>query len=437
MLFAALTLTGLALTLPVAEEDAPWWETRLENGVRVILVDAPLASEQVTVAIHPWGLLGDGAGQSQLSHLAEHVVVRSIDPDVVEPRVDGILLRGETMGTSLRLDTYAPAEQWLQSLDWHRRWATGSSLKGGEAEAMLERMKLELTQEIDLSLRAHFTQRWALAAWNQVVRHGANDVGLLEELDAVDAEQVLASVRQRIVPGDEMLLLSVGPVPRADLLAAVTERFGDLEPRRPRLPPPTVAPARILAAGRRSATWDLPMGHLLVWWPVPDESARDRVAVDALALLLNARIQQRGTLLQMGVQAVAAGDLITPEGRSMLMSASVPAGVDPLAVETVLDEIVASLAEQAEAPMVIRSMADQLADWPDFADLRSRFADQDGVEWIEAQQALFVLYAQLNMGLGHQAIVDAYRQLKPEDMLAVARALTPDRRASLLITPRG
>ena len=434
MLRMLLLVALLALNAP-AQNDA-WFETRLANGLRVILVDAPLADEQVTVAIHPWGLLDDGAGQAQLAHLAEHVVVRSVAPDELEPRADGILLKGETMGPTLRLDVYAPADRWQQALDWHRDMLTGASFEEGQADVLLERMVGEIEQEVEMSLRIRFTQRWALAAWNQVVRHGKPHVGVQADLRSVDADDVVAAAAARLTANRDSLLVSIGPVPKDELLAGITERFGELPGRRTRRPAPTVAPGQIRSPGSHTATWDVGMGHLIHWWLVPDTSPADRAAVDALSLIVNTRIQQRGEFGRLGVQAVAAADLITPEGRWFMISASVPDGVDVAMVEAAVDGVVAGLGDLPEASLLIRSMTEQLTEWPDFADLRTRFSGQDGVEWIEAQQALFLIYAQLNMGLSLEAVIAAYAALVPSDLEQLAReSLTKEARSRLLLKP--
>ncbi|RKY22483.1 MAG: hypothetical protein DRQ55_00870 [Planctomycetota bacterium] len=431
-------LQAAAAPDPLQDEPGPWLEGSLSNGLSYVLVDAPLMSQQVLFTLLPWGLLDDGAGQTQLAHLAEHVLVRSVDPAMDDLMVDGIMVQGETMALTLRLETYAPPDRWRKALGWHADWLAGRALSEEALRLGLPRERAQVVTEVELSTRSSFTHKWALAAWNQVLRHGATHVEVLGAVNDVSREVLASELAARVVPGPDVFFVSVGPVPQAEVLEAMQERLGKLPAKAPRHAVSGLSPEQVREVSAREATWDLPLGHYMEWYLMPDEGPLDRVAADALSAIINHRIAQRGSLTQAGVQATAVADLITPEGRWMLLTASLPKPEDEALVRRVLGEIVGGLDALPEAGLVVGQMSSQLGEWPDFRLLRESLASQPGVEWIEAMQTLFLLYAQINMGLSHSELPGAYSGLSAEFLQAFAREhMLPARRSELLLTTGG
>lgn len=417
---------------------SPWVEGRLANGLRWIVVDAPLAEEQVHFTLLPWGLLSDGPGEAQLSHLGEHLVVRSLAPAATDLRVEGILLGGETMALNLRLDTYAPIDRWETALGWHGSWLERRALASPALPALLGRERGRVDEELKQTCAQGYSHKWALAAWNQVVRHGRGHAAVQGDLATVREQTLLEVAARRVGAGDGVLFVSVGPVPRAEVVAAIEIRLGALPQWAAVLPAPAAERGSIVAPGERRATWDLPLGHYLEWYPVPGGDAASLVGADALAFLLNTRLQQRGHLGASGIQAHATADLITPEGRWLLLSASLPRLEDEAVVRAEIAEVLAGLRELPEAPLVVGQMTSQLAEWPDFAALRAQFGAQPGVDWIEAQQVLFLVYAQLNLGLGLFDLAEAYSRLTRAGLEAfAAQVLVADRASVLVLAPAG
>lgn len=442
---ALLALLATALLAPrsPAQEAVPlgtvWHEQQLDNGLRVVVVPAPAARDQAVFTLLPWGFLAEDAGRPQQAHLVEHLLVRSSHPDQTGPSVDGLLINGETMALSQRLESFGPLETWREAVAHHRAWL---SLATAEPDlealtAVVERERLNALTELDNTLLTGQTHKWALSAWNQVVRHGAEHVALRQAVSDVRVEDLLQAVQARLPLGPQVTVVSVGPAPVDEVLAELTAVLGDL-PRRDWSAPPASRPVEeVLEPGPRRATWDLPRLQYMVWYPLPDRGPSDRVAADALAFLISSRLQQRGGLDQLKVAAFASADLVTPEGRFLLVSASAPSSVDLGKLSSLIEEVVASLASLPEARLLIADMATQLGSWPDFADLRGRMAGRPGLEWIEAQQMLFLLYAQQNMGLDAATLPGAYGRLTPELLSELAAGfLTPARRSTLVLSSR-
>lgn len=434
-----LLCCALALCLPLQETvpvETVWEDLTLDNGIRVALVDAPEAASQVVFSILPWGLLDDEKGQTQRSHLAEHILVHSADPTSSLPEVDGVLRNGETMSLGMRLETFSDLGAWREGLARHAQWLSVSQGDSETLSGLLPRERQTLGAEVTATTADGMTHKWAVSAWNQVVRHGAEQVSVGGDAGDVPWDDLLATMTRRVHAGPGVQIVSVGPIDREEQKQAIQELFGTL-PARPWKPaPPTLSPAQIRAPGPRAATWELDRVQYMVWYPMPDEVAVDRVAADALSAVVNTRLQKRGSLEVMGVQAFCSADLITAEGRWLLISASLPVDLALDELTSVIDEVVAELTVMPEAPYVIEEMVGQLSAWPDFPALRKRAAGHPGLRWIEASQALFMIYAQHNMGLHRSELLRAYEGLDRgvlEDL--AARWVTAEHRSTLVLRP--
>lgn len=431
----------LALLLPsvVAQQAAPpempagswdaWREHTLPNGIPVTLVHAPLAEQQAVFTFLPLGFLDDPEGRPQFAHLIEHVLLRSTDP---APDPGGLLVNGETMGLTMRLEAFAPADRWREAVQRHAAWLSLDALPPG----LLPAEKMALATELDTTVRAGYGHKWALAAWNEVVRHGARHVPVAAAVQQSTQEQVLDYLRERLRPGPAVRVVAVGPTSPDELLAGIEEAFAGLETRRWLPSLPALHPDDVREVKDRQATWDLALWQHLEWYAVPAASPQERVAADALALMLSVRLSQRGTFAELGVSVHAAADLVTPEGRWLVVNASAPteealAGAR-VVIDTVLDDM-HTLPDFA----VIGNMKVELSTWPDFATLRPLLAQQGrDVTWIEARQALFLTYAQLNMGLPRAALSEAYGALTKEQLEAFsAQVLRREARSTLRLAP--
>ena len=407
-------------------------ELLLDNGIRITLFEAPLAPQQSLFTFLPMGLLSDGPGQTQATHLIEHLMIRSTDP--VELQVDGMLMNGETTALAMRLESFAPPERWTETLDRHLAWLEAREV----AADVLEREQAAIAQELEFTVGRGFTHKWALAAWNQAVRHGAEDVAVRGDVAGATPDRAEAMLVSRLAAGPGLHVVSVGPVPLEEARAALQAAYGGFEGAPLPLMPPALTPDAIRAVGDREASWDLPRRHHMEWYPVPADTPLERVQADALAQLVNVRLSQRGRLRSVGVEVTAQADLVTPEGRWFLISASLPDGVDPGLVRSELDDILEALSPTADVNLIIRQLAVQLLELPDFGEVREQMGEHPAAEWIEAQQMLYILYAQLNMGLDASTLAETYPDLDAEGLVEFGRGvLDPEKRSTLLLTPGG
>lgn len=431
MLHAALlALCGSFLPADDEAVDFPWHELTLDNGIRVIVFEAPLAEQQAFFTLLPLGLLDDEADKTQFAHLVEHMIVRSTDPDALE--ADGVVFNGETTALALRLESFTETPNWEEALLKHVAW-----LKAQDVDPeVLAREKANIALEEQSTAANGFTHKWALAAWNQVVRQGTSHVGLHSDIAGVTVDEARDYMHRRLRSGPGVLFVAVGPVSFDEIATKARATLGKLPGDAWAASAPGVSTADILAVGDREATWDLGARHYMEWYPVPAASKMDRVHADALALVLNRKLQQRGALTAMGVTALAQADLATPEGRWVLLSASVPLGIEVDEVRKELNDVRASVIAGRDVEFLIQQMAGQLTELPDFAAVREQVGDHPAGRWIEAQQMLFMLYAQINMGLSRREVVATYPQLKAADLISFAdQVLTDDNRSTLLLEP--
>jgi hypothetical protein len=432
-LFKHLALVVLLAGPVAAGDDAatgPWVEFELENGIHVSLLHAELASQQALFSFLPLGLLDDAAERAQYAHLVEHLMIRSTDP--VELELEGMLLNGETTALALRLESFSDLTNWREALDRHVRWLQAGTV---DAETLAREQTLIESEEQQTASRG-YTHKWALAAWNQVVRHGAQHVAIHGDVAEATAESSLAYLSDRVRVGPGVRFVSVGPLPLGEAREAIEKALSVFEGEPWAVSVPSLPPKAVRAVRQTVATWDLPGRHYLEWYPVPDESALDRVSADALALLLNIKMQQRGGLQAVGVLASANADLVTPEGRWVLITASLPAGVDPAMVQMEMKTVIESLGAGLEATSVVTQLTTQLTELPDFAQVRKGSKGNPQAKWIEAQQAIFMIYAQMNMGLGLEELRAVYPRLTASDLVTFgATVMDVDKRSTLLLEP--
>lgn len=433
MLRRALTVlcVGVATVLaagipaePTAEKDIV-----LDNGIRVTVIHVPGAKRQSTFTLLPLNLVNDAANRTQFSHLVEHMLIRSTDPDGLE--VDGILINGETSSGSLRLETIAPPAKWRDALERHGKWLTASTF---DAE-VLEREKGRIDGEEESTIVRGFTGKWAEAAWNQVVRHGLTHAAAHGDVADASVEMVAEYVRARVKTGPMVRVVTVGPVAIDETLAAVRKVFGELPRMDPVTPKPTRPVESVLAVGDHEATWDLPIHHYLEWYPVPGESEADRVRAYVAAMAVNMRLWRETRLKALGFNGMA-GELTTPEGRWIVFSGSVASAEAIPEVQEIVRKSIDAL-ELGTANMTLLNLRTQFGALPDFEALRDSIGQRRGAEFFEAQVVLNLVMREEAFGMHRSKFGEAFAAVTGDQILETVRArLKKDRRSTLVLRPK-
>ncbi len=257
----------------------------LPNGVRVLSIFVEDATRQCTFTFLPLSLANDPVHQSQWSHLAEHMLIRSTDPENLS--VVGMEFNGETGPDYLRLDSYADANHWQESLDRHARWliARTFDVEGLEAE------KAKVAGEESFVQSNGYTHKFALAAWNQIVTHGLDRAAVHGDVENATVEALQTYVESRIPINQQVLVATVGPTDPTTLKKVLTETLGQL----PETPIQNLTPngnSKRQLEGIVEATWDLQQCHVLVWWELPNDDSPSGIATSQLlssVMMMNLR----------------------------------------------------------------------------------------------------------------------------------------------------
>ncbi len=438
MTHIALALTVLALPPALGERASdPFARFELEGGVHLAVLHFPDAPRQSTFTFFGAGLVADPADGAQLSHLAEHMLVRATDPDSLEP--PGMQINGETTADALRLDTYAEPAAWKDALARHVRWLAIDACDA----TLLEREKQRIAAEEQSTVAGGFTHKWAEAAWNQVVRHGREHAAVHADVARASTGDVEAWLHGHGVANGEVWIASVGPVEPTKVrdflsgeLRALRAREGATERARPEPggEPSARRPSVPRAPRHARATWDLDAYQYLEWYPLRDDAV-ERVAGRAAAQILSFELARGGSPAANG--KAFARTVRTPEGAYLLLSAALASAADLGPAREAFAAALAA-ARNGAGTSTLRQLAEQSLSLPDPAFSRAALERLGrDASLVEAQLALNRIAAELALGLDAAEIERAWRSLDRKRMEEfLKKGLADARRSSLLLSPR-
>ncbi len=392
------------------------------------VADAP---RQSTFTFLPLGLLRDDADCAQYSHLVEHMIIRSTDPDSLS--APGITFNGETSGETLRVESYAELSAWELSLERHISW-----LRLEEVSAKtLAREKSRIAQEEESTARNGYTHKWAEAAWNQAIRHRRSHVGLHADVVAATSREVFDYARTHLSEDSEILIASVGPIDPEAIRAKLADGLSSIDRRPPsevRTSSPIADPSK---PTDRTVSWDLEASHYFEWFPLPDRDPRDRVAAHTLTLLINTNLA-RGKDFQPG--HILANSVTTPEGRFLMLSASLES---PKAVRLARAAFRSAMEHSLSGknfplPLALTQLRTQAAQPIDAGPARKQL-EQMGRDssLVEAQLLLNAVMNEQRLGLKHGEIQAAWKSLSLEYLESFLQAVAKrEVTRSLLLVPK-
>jgi predicted Zn-dependent peptidase len=285
---------------------------RLANGLRLITIYNPGSKSESIFTFLPLGLASDGPGQTQWSHLVEHLVVSSTTSDLEH-------FNAETLSDHIRLDSYGTVENWRDLLDHHRRWLEGVPFTAGNLKAE----KPRVVGETDYTATNSYTHKFALAAWAQAVRHSRTIVAVRADPRAASVEAIQRYRDEHLVVLDRAVVCFVGGVEPESAFASAGKALEGI-----RSHARAVAPVE-LHGGSDEITWDLDARHLLWTWPIPSVDHEDYAALFVAAQLLTMRFYNNPRLKALTGLSLAGADLSTPEGMYFFLSASLKPAAAP------------------------------------------------------------------------------------------------------------
>ncbi|MFQ5809173.1 MAG: M16 family metallopeptidase [Armatimonadota bacterium] len=419
-LSAALALVMvLGVACKKAPADQPGAETlTLANGIRVLVLRFPGSTNASIFTYVPMGLAADGPGQTQWSHLVEHLVIRTTVP------LGSQEANAETLPDHMRLDFYGTTANWEEGLSHHARWLEGIAF----TEESLAAEKPLVNSECDTVAARQATHKFAMAAWAQGYRCGRTHAAVKGDIERAKLSEIQQYRDGGFAVLDRAVVCIVGGLDAKTVQPAVTDALGKLTSEA-KLPGPVEAPG-----GSRDMTWDLEARHIALTWPIPGVGAGDYPALLVASQLLMMQLFQDQELKALTGMALAGADLTTPEGSFLCVSASLQPGASFEAVRGKLEQHVAALrsGEQSasQAPQFGRQLSQSMTSLPDPAMLAAQAPPNMTQAMIEANVGLQYAMHEYRYGAHKQAVADALAAITASDVQKAAEQyLTPEKRA--------
>jgi len=411
-----------ALISQAAADDSQVQSLGLKNGIRFTYLYIPSSKSFSMITIVPMGLAADDAHRAQWSHLCEHLTIRSTIPGDLENA------NAETLNDCMHLDYYTTADKWREALSHHQRWL--KMLPVDEQTLRVEAQRAN--SEADTTAQNLASFKFAVAAWDQVFRHGLKHAAIKQDLFDAKPAEVMEYRRQHQFVPERTVLCAVGGVDPKELITAVSESIGNLK-----------SPAKMRPAGKEpkpidaNITWDVSSRQLMYTWPIPGpEKSDEYAALLTAARLLIVKGSQDAPLQKLtGPYVIAGADLMSPEGEHFYLSVTIRPHADVQAVRKLLDGYVHS-PNAFLAALVSRQLATGLQ-IEGFGAMRAQLPDPSRMWQLEAQLAINWAVADFHYGDRRGDMIKSFQAVTPESVEAVVKKyLTDERRTSLLILPQ-
>lgn len=428
--FAVLTL-AIGVLVPVSAACAKTPDvTRftLKNGLRVVVLHVEDSKHIGIFSFLPLALASDGRGKAQWSHLVEHLTLRTTGPIV-----DYQSRNGETGADLMRLDFMGSRDEWREGLELQSRWLSGLPL----TEDSLREEAPKALSELESTVAGLFTHKWAVAAWNQVTRHGLSHVSIREPVRAAKLADVEAYRDAHLVDPKRVVICVIGGVPPAELRPVIVEKFERIVSKAKGLPAATRSGPKQKA---HSATWDLKVTHYLEFFPAPDVKHADFAPLFVASILLRMRLYNDAGLKKHTSVVLCDLDLSTPEGRYFQVSAPLKSEASLEPVEQALRRAIDGITGgpmAAQLPFLAMNLANQLRQPPDI-DQAMRFKPAQ----VSERMILGNLGIQWGMneyrfGEHRDQLADAVQKVTLSNLESVVQEyLSEERRRTLTLRPR-
>jgi zinc protease len=286
-------------------------EYRLDNGLRVLMVPDPGASNFTVHITYFVGSRNEGYGEKGMAHLLEHLLFKGSKRHASikeELNKRGARFNGTTGND--RTNYFETLTATGDNLDWALgleadRMVNAFVLKSDlDSEMTVVRNEFERGENSPGSVLAERMQRLAFAAHN----YGNPVIGFRADIESVPIERLQAFYRTWYRPDNAFLIVG-GKVDEAAALALVQKHFGPIA--RPPQPLPSLYTVEATQDGERAVTLRRAGDVQIVaaQYRVPAGSHPDYAAVDILALAYGTAPTGRlhRALVQTGLASSAWG----------------------------------------------------------------------------------------------------------------------------------
>lgn len=354
LIAGAVIVLGMTAITAAAADDVEIERFGLANGVQVVIAHVPDAPNQTIYTFLPRTLVNDDANRAQWSHLLEHLIIRTTDP--LELSAPGIVLNGETTHTYMRLETFATPDQWKAALERHATWLANRQFD----PETLNREKGQIELEERNTAQGGFTSKFAMAAWNQIVRQHLKHAKVHGDVAGAELKEVQAYAQAKLPIDETVTIATIGPTPIEEAKKEIERTVGALEMRH--MKSHAEAAANTDLAGTFRATWDFPTRHALWWWKLPESSPAIRAAAAGIARALQMQILMSPNLHQLIRQALVYPRVDTPEGCFFIIDCCL-SDPQPAEGKTPLDPNAAgAVAASQQAWALIKPLVENLAE---------------------------------------------------------------------------
>src|SRR5713226_1986287 len=325
---------GLCLCLCGAAWGTEVQSRHLPNGIEIQYVHVPGSAGLSVFSFLPAGLANDDDGCAQFSHLLEHMVIRTTTPQ------DSTNVNAETLADHMRLDYYGSAANWREAVSHHARWLAGLPFDAN----ILRREIARANSEVDFTAQNLMSHKFGVAAWNQAWRFGHSQVTVRLDPARITLMRLQRYRDTHFNQLGRTVVTAVGGAEPVTILSALSEAMGKARPGSPSARGgPKPAPAD------KTATWDLPVRHLIMSWPIPGPaSEKEYAALIAAAQWFLSRAYLDLEWKKLTGPVLAGADLVTPETAYFYLSATLQPQTQPDAVRRKFDQLIASLQNSPE-----------------------------------------------------------------------------------------
>ena len=400
----------------------------LSNGIRVVNLYVEDSTDVGIFSYLPLGLVADGKAKTQWSHLIEHLVLRTTGP------INSYVERnGQTTYHGMHLDFMGTMDNWKQGLELQTKWLSNSPFSETD---LVEELPRALS-ELDFVTANLHTGLFAMAAWNQVFRHGETDIAMRGAIESAELSELQAYRNQHLVYADRVLLCVIGGIESETLQSAMEEQLGHINLTANSLPEATAIPAQ---QKNRRATWDVNVTHYMETYAIPDPTHEDYPAFFVANVLLNQSVMMDSELKQLTGSIFCGVDLITPEQTYLYVTAALKPDSDVEKVKQRIGQLINQL-KQPENNWQVAMTAPALS---------MQFSSPLDVEMIKQQKPAGMTETMMLGNIGLQwglfeyqygetlpQLASAFAKVSADDVADVAnRYLTEDARMTFRFSRR-
>lgn len=400
----------------------------LSNGIKVVNLYVENSTDVGIFSYLPLGLVADGKAKTQWSHLIEHLVLRTTGP------INNYMERnGQTTYHGMHLDFMGTMDNWKQGLELQTKWLSNSPFSETDLVEELPRV----LSELDFVTNNLHTGLFAMAAWNQVFRHGETDVAMRGAIESAELSELQAYRNRHLVHADRVLLCIIGGIEPEALQSAMEEQLGQIKLTANTLPSATT-PA---VEKNRKATWDVNVTHYMETYAIPNATHENYPAFFVANVLLNQSLMMDSELKQLTGSIFCGVDLITPEQTYLFVTAALKPDSDIEKVKQRIGQLINQL-KQPENNWQVAMTAPALS---------MQFSAPMDIEMVMQQHKPTGVTETMMLGnLGLQwglleyqhgdalpKFASALADVSAADVADVVnRYLTEDRRMTLVLTPQ-